>query len=186
LLSVSGARLGVADDAGPKIQYFTAAQLKALVVHPVDGMAFNQFLKDPGSNVYIIRRDKNGDTEIHMAFNDIYFVESGHAKITVGGRVTGNRETAPTEWRGGEITGGTDYLLRPGTCFSFPAGIPHKVLVSPKGIDHLRNGGNAKVKLRHVAQEVPARRWPGARWPRSQRAAATCAATLRAVTVRRL
>jgi mannose-6-phosphate isomerase-like protein (cupin superfamily) len=132
LLSVSDARLGVADDAGAKIQYFTAAQLKALVVHPADGMAFNQFLKGPGSDVYVIRRDKNGDTEVHMSFNDIYFVESGHAKITVGGTVTGNRETAPTEWRGGEISGGTDYPLAPGDVLFIPAGIPHKVLVSPK------------------------------------------------------
>jgi mannose-6-phosphate isomerase-like protein (cupin superfamily) len=132
LLSVSGARLGAADDTGPKIQHFSAAQLKTLVAHPVDGMAFNQFLKGPGSDVYIIRRDKDGDTEIHMAFNDIYFVESGHAKITIGGRVTGNRETAPTEWRGGEISGGTDYPLTPGDVLFIPAGIPHKVLVSPK------------------------------------------------------
>jgi mannose-6-phosphate isomerase-like protein (cupin superfamily) len=132
LLSVSGARLVVADDAGAKTQYFTAAQLKGLVAHPADGMAFNQFLRGPSSDVYIIRRDKTGETEIHMAFNDIYFVESGHAKITVGGRVTGNRETAPAEWRGGEISGGTDYLLAPGDVLFIPAGIPHRVLVSPK------------------------------------------------------
>jgi hypothetical protein len=38
-------------------------------------------------------------------FDDIYVVKSGHAKITVGGQVTGNRETAPTEWRGCDISG---------------------------------------------------------------------------------
>ena len=133
LLSVSGARLGFADDAAPKIQFFSAAQLNALVVHPVKGMAANQFLNGPGSNVYIIRRDKTGETEVHMAFNDIYVVESGHAKITVGGQVTGNRETSPTEWLGGEISGGTDYSLAPGDVLFIPAGAPHKVLVSPKG-----------------------------------------------------
>ena len=68
-----------------------------------------------------------------MAFNDIYVVESGHAKITVGGQVTGNRETLPTEWLGGEISGGTDYSLAPGDVLFIPAGAPHKVLVSPKG-----------------------------------------------------
>jgi mannose-6-phosphate isomerase-like protein (cupin superfamily) len=132
LLSVSGTRLVAAEDAGPKIEYFSAAQLKAQVAHPVDGMAFNQFLKGANSTVYVIRRDKTGETEIHMAFNDIYFVESGHAKITVGGHVTGNRETAPTEWRGGEISGGTDYPLAPGDVLFIPAGIPHRVLVPPK------------------------------------------------------
>src|SRR5258708_8513209 len=97
LLSVSGTRLGVADDADSKISHFTAAQLKALVAHPADGMAFNQFLKCPSSDVYIIRRDKTGETEIHMAFNDIYFVERGHAKITIAGLLTRNPATATTE-----------------------------------------------------------------------------------------
>jgi mannose-6-phosphate isomerase-like protein (cupin superfamily) len=133
LLSVSGARLGFADDAAPKIQFFSAAQLNALVVHPVKGMAANQFLNGPGSNVYIIRRDKTGETEVHMAFNDIYVVKSGHAKITVGGQVTGNREVVPTEWLGGEISGGTDYSLAPGDVLFIPAGVPHKTSVPPKG-----------------------------------------------------
>jgi mannose-6-phosphate isomerase-like protein (cupin superfamily) len=133
LLSVCGARLGLADDATPKIQFFSAAQLKAQVAHSVKGIAGNQFLNGPGSIVYILRRDKTGEAEVHMAFNDIYVVESGHAKITVGGQVTGNRETLPTEWLGGEISGGTDYSLAPGDVLFIPAGAPHKVLVSPKG-----------------------------------------------------
>lgn len=133
LLSVCGARLGLADDATPKIQFFSAAQLKAQVAHSVKGIAGNQFLNGPGSIVYILRRDKTGEAEVHMAFNDIYVVESGHAKITVGGQVTGNRETLPTEWLGGDISGGTDYSLAPGDVLFIPAGAPHKVLVSPKG-----------------------------------------------------
>jgi hypothetical protein len=56
----------------------------------------------------------------------------GGLKITVGGQVTGNRETAPTECRGGEISGGTDYSLARGDVLFIPAGLPHKVLVSPK------------------------------------------------------
>jgi mannose-6-phosphate isomerase-like protein (cupin superfamily) len=133
LLSVSGTPRGFADDATPKIQFFSAAQLKAQVAHPVKGIAGNQFLNGPGSIVYILRRDKTGEAEVHMAFNDIYVVESGHAKITVGGQVTGNRETLPTEWLGGDISGGTDYSLAPGDVLFIPAGAPHKVLVSPKG-----------------------------------------------------
>src|ERR1700722_14621526 len=82
LLSVSGARAGFADDATAKTQLFSAAQLKALVAHPVGGIAANQFLNGPGSNVYIILRDAPAEAEIHMAFNDIYVVKSGHAKIT--------------------------------------------------------------------------------------------------------
>jgi len=132
LLCVWGARLGIADETTPKIQFFSAAQLAAQVANPVKGIAGNQFLNGPGSIVYILRRDKTGEAEVHMAFNDIYVVESGRAMITVGGQVTGNRETVPTEWLGGDISGGTDYSLAPGDVLFIPAGVPHKVLVSPK------------------------------------------------------
>jgi len=132
LLSLSGGRSGLADEATSKIQFFSAAQLAAQVAHPVKGIAGNQFLNGPGSIVYILRRDQTGEAEVHMAFNDIYVVESGHAKITVGGHVTGNRETIPTEWLGGEIAGGTDYSLATGDVLFIPAGVPHKVLASPK------------------------------------------------------
>lgn len=132
LLSVCGSGASFGDDAAAKIQFFSAAQLKALIVHSFDGIAANQFLKGPGSNVFIIRRDGTGETEIHMAFNDIYVVQSGHARITVGGQVTGNRETAPTEWLGGVISGGTDYQLAAGDVLFIPAGAPHKTFVSPK------------------------------------------------------
>jgi mannose-6-phosphate isomerase-like protein (cupin superfamily) len=132
LLSMCGAQLGLADETTPKTRYFSAAQLAAQVAHTVKGIAGNQFLSGPGSIVYILRRDKTGETEVHMAFNDIYVVKSGHAKITVGGQVTGNRETVPTEWLGGDISGGTDYSLAQGDVLFIPAGVPHKVQVSPK------------------------------------------------------
>ena len=132
LASTCGVAVSNADDTAPKVQYFTAAQLASQAAHPVDGVAAKQFMNVPGGNVFIVRRDKNGDAEVHMALNDIFIVKSGHAKITVGGQITGNRETAPTEWRGGEITGGTDYPLAPGDVLFIPAGMPHKVLVSAK------------------------------------------------------
>jgi mannose-6-phosphate isomerase-like protein (cupin superfamily) len=132
LLSIWGVGACNADDTAPKVQYFTAVQLASQAAHLVDGVAAKQFMNVPGGNVYIVHRDKNGEAEVHMALNDIFIVKSGHAKITVGGQITGNRETAPTEWRGGEITGGTDYPLAPGDVLFIPAGMPHKVLVSAK------------------------------------------------------
>jgi mannose-6-phosphate isomerase-like protein (cupin superfamily) len=132
LLTAAGTQSGFADDATAKTQHFSAAQLKALAGRPVDGIAANKFLSGPGSTVYIIYRDKKGETEVHMAFNDILVVKSGHAKITVGGQVAGNRQTEPTEWRGGDISGGTEYSLNPGDVLFIPAGLPHQVLVTPK------------------------------------------------------
>ena len=92
LAGLLGARVGNAEDTAPKVQYFTAAQLASQVAHPVDGVAAKQFLNGPGGSVYIVHRNKNGEAEVHTALNDIFVVKSGHAKITVGGRVTGNRE----------------------------------------------------------------------------------------------
>jgi mannose-6-phosphate isomerase-like protein (cupin superfamily) len=132
LLSIGFAGFCAANDAPSKVEYFSAAKLASHIAHPADGLASKQFLNGPGSNVYIVRRDKTGDAEVHMALNDIFIVKSGHAKLTVGGQVTGNHETAPTEWRGGDIAGGADYSLNPGDVLFIPAGVPHKVLVSPK------------------------------------------------------
>src|SRR5580698_5980216 len=105
LLSLAGAQLALADDSPPKVEYFTAAQLAAQTALPKDGLASSQFLNRPGGHIYLVRRDKTGVTEVHMALNDIIIVKSGHAKITVGGQVSGNKEEQPTEWRGGEISG---------------------------------------------------------------------------------
>ena len=132
LLSCSLAGFCIANDTAPKVEYFSAAQLASHIAHPTNGVASKQFLNGPGSNVYVVRRDKTGDTEVHMALNDIFVIKSGHAKIAVGGQVTGNRETAPAEWRGGGITGGTEYSLGPGDVLFIPAGVPHRVLVQPK------------------------------------------------------
>jgi mannose-6-phosphate isomerase-like protein (cupin superfamily) len=126
------AHAAMADDGAAKTQYFTAAALASQTAHPTDGLASNQFLNGPGAHVYVLRRDKTGVTEVHMALNDIFVVKSGHAKITIGGQVAGNKEEQPSEWRGGEITGGTDYSLAAGDVLFIPAGVPHRVLVAPK------------------------------------------------------
>jgi mannose-6-phosphate isomerase-like protein (cupin superfamily) len=132
LLTLAGARVVSADDAAAKVQYFTAAQLTSQIAQPKDGLASNQFLNGPGAHVYLLRRDNTGVTEIHMNLNDIIIVKSGHAKITVGGQVAGNKEEQPSEWRGGDITGGKDYSLAAGDVLFIPAGLPHRVLVAPK------------------------------------------------------
>lgn len=132
LLTLAGMRVAMADDAAAKVQYFTAAQLTAQMARPEDGIASNQFLNGPGAHVYVLRRDKTGVTEMHMNLNDIIIVKSGHAKITIGGQVTGNKEEQPFEWRGGEISGGKDYPLAAGDVLFIPAGLPHRVLVAPK------------------------------------------------------
>jgi uncharacterized RmlC-like cupin family protein len=121
-----------ADDTKPAVQYVTAAQLESKVVHTVNGVLSSEIPSGPGSAILIIRRDKDGEAEVHKVMNDIIVIKKGRAKILVGGEVSGNHEIKPTEWRGGQITGATTYALAPGDLLFIPAGIPHQVLVAPK------------------------------------------------------
>ena len=121
-----------ADALKPGVQYVSAAQLEAKVAHTVNGMVNDEIPSGPGSTILIIRREKDGEVEVHKIMNDIIMIKKGHAKILVGGEVSGNHETKPTEWRGGEISGAATYELAQGDLLYIPAGIPHKVLVAPK------------------------------------------------------
>jgi mannose-6-phosphate isomerase-like protein (cupin superfamily) len=111
-------------------QYFSAAQLAAEVAHPVDGLDFKTVSTSPESTILIARRDKTGEVEVHGTLDDILLVESGRATVTVGGRVTGNRQTEANEWRGGEQSGGREYAVAAGDLLLIPAGSPHLVTVA--------------------------------------------------------
>jgi uncharacterized RmlC-like cupin family protein len=50
--------------------------------------------------------------------------------VRVGASVSGNRQTAPGEWRGGAMEGGSFYNLSPGDVLWIPAGRPHQTLVA--------------------------------------------------------
>jgi mannose-6-phosphate isomerase-like protein (cupin superfamily) len=121
-----------ANAAAPAVQYVTAAQLETKVARTANGVVNDEIPSGPGSTILIIRRDKDGEVEVHKAMNDIIMIKKGHAKILVGGEVSGNHETKPTEWRGGQITGATTYEVAQGDLLFIPAGIPHKVLVASK------------------------------------------------------
>jgi hypothetical protein len=121
-----------ADAVKPTVQYVSAAQLEAKVAHTVNGMVNDEIPSGPGSTILVIRREQDGEVEVHKIMNDIIMIKKGHAKFLIGGEVSGNHETKPTEWRGGEITGATTYELAEGDLLFIPAGIPHKMLVASK------------------------------------------------------
>jgi mannose-6-phosphate isomerase-like protein (cupin superfamily) len=132
LVNIALLQAAAAQSPKPQVQYVTAAQLAGQVAHTVEGIVSNEIPSGPGSTILIIRRDKSGEVEVHDVMNDIIVVKSGHATITVGGQVTGNHEIKPTEWRGGEVSGGRDYKLAPGDLLFIPAGMPHKVILASK------------------------------------------------------
>jgi mannose-6-phosphate isomerase-like protein (cupin superfamily) len=116
--------------------YVSASQLQALVAKMSDGLSTAPVPTGPGAVVLMAHRDRTGQVEVHTRLNDEFIVQEGRAAVLVGGRVEGNRETAPNEWRGGSIVGGRRYDMGPGDVLWIPAGVPHQVVVPPKGSFH--------------------------------------------------
>jgi mannose-6-phosphate isomerase-like protein (cupin superfamily) len=112
-------------------RYVPAAQLQAMVAKAPKGVVTVTVPTGPGATVLIARRTEAGEVEVHEHLNDEFVARTGHATVRVGGKVTGDRRTAPGEWRGGAIAGGRSYQLAPGDVLWIPAGAPHQV--TPKG-----------------------------------------------------
>jgi mannose-6-phosphate isomerase-like protein (cupin superfamily) len=127
---VAGAAL--AQPAGEGV-YVPAAKLTELVAKTKDGVATAPVPAGPGTTMLAAHRDADGQVEVHMKLNDEFVVQSGHATVLVGGKVTGNKETAPGEWRGGKVVGAHAYVMGPGDVLWIPAGAPHQTLVAKGG-----------------------------------------------------
>lgn len=80
-----------------------------------------------------IRREGDGEAEIHDTQVDVIFVTSGEGTLIVGGKMVGGHQTAPGEQRGTSIQGGESHKMAPGDVFHVPAKVPHQMLV-PKAI----------------------------------------------------
>jgi uncharacterized RmlC-like cupin family protein len=111
----------------------SAAELDKAVAKTTDGLATSQLPTGPrGPAVIVARREQTGEVEVHDDLNDVLVARSGRASVLVGGKVEGQRQVSPGEWRGGKITGAQTYPFAPGDVLWIPAGLPHLVVV-PKG-----------------------------------------------------
>jgi mannose-6-phosphate isomerase-like protein (cupin superfamily) len=113
--------------------HLSAAELRAMVATTKDGVVTAPVPTGPGATVLMVRRDRDGEVEVHERLNDEFVVQAGHAVVRVGGAVAGNHQTAPGEWRGGTMTDGSFYHLSPGDVLWIPAGQPHQTLVEKGG-----------------------------------------------------
>ena len=126
-LAVIGAA-GAQTSAGGPI-HVPSKDVEAMVAKPVKGLASAQIPAGPGVVVMIARRDGDGEVEVHKALADEMMVREGHARIRVGGAVTGQRQSAPGEFRGGTLAGGAVYDMSAGDVLFIPVGAPHQMLV---------------------------------------------------------
>lgn len=131
---------GLLAAAGPAlaqdVHLVTAAEIAARTASLTDGVANPALPTAPGALFLAVRRDRTGLAEVHARYHDQFIVQHGRAQVVVGGTLTGQRQTAEGEWRGGQITGGQTYDLAPGDTLFIPAGLPHQV-VMPAGGDFL-------------------------------------------------
>lgn len=80
-----------------------------------------------GTNYQVItgRRAGPGSCEVHTFDTDVIYVLKGEAIFVTGGKALDSKETAPGEFRGRSIEGGTDRKLAKGDVIIVPAGTPH-------------------------------------------------------------
>jgi mannose-6-phosphate isomerase-like protein (cupin superfamily) len=118
--------------SAPQPHYVAAKDLRAAVAKTTAGLATYAVPTGEGALLLMVRREADGEVELHDKLNDEFVAHSGRASVMVGGKAEGQRQSAPNEWRGGMLTGGEVYNLGPGDVLWIPAGVPHQVLV-PKG-----------------------------------------------------
>jgi mannose-6-phosphate isomerase-like protein (cupin superfamily) len=110
--------------------YVASKALDAMVAKTKDGLASAKLpTASPDHIMMIAHRTADGEVEVHTRLADEIVVRSGHARIKIGGKVSGQRQTAPNEFRGGTITGGEVFDLSAGDAIYVPVGQPHQVLV---------------------------------------------------------
>ena len=125
------AGVALAQGDGPPA-HRSAAELRTAVVQTKDGLATSA-LPTGTATVLMVRRDRSGEVELHMAQNDVFVAHDGHARVLIGDKVEGNHEVSPGEWRGGALSGGRSYDMAPGDVLWIPAGLPHQVVVPAHG-----------------------------------------------------
>src|SRR5436190_5830952 len=74
-----------------------------------------------------IRREGDGEAEVHETQVDVIFVTSGEGTLIVGGTMEGSHPTTAGEIRGTSIKGGVSHKMAAGDVFHIPAKIPHQM-----------------------------------------------------------
>ncbi len=131
-LSESVFRLMAADPSG--FALWSASEIKGIekkLASKVDNQKFSsQQLEKFGNHLAMIaHREGNGAVELHEKDADIFVVESGSARLIVGGEMVGAKTTAPNEVRGASIRNGEEHRLGPGDIVHIAPKTPHQLLL---------------------------------------------------------
>jgi mannose-6-phosphate isomerase-like protein (cupin superfamily) len=78
----------------------------------------------------ISHREGDGSAELHETQVDILIVESGEARLVVGGTMVEPKTVKPHEVRGTSIQGGEIKALATGDVVHIPAKVPHQLKIA--------------------------------------------------------
>lgn len=119
--------------AADSVRHLPAAALREAVAaapgEPARTLNARMVVDAGAYTVIALRRTADGEAEVHAEWDDVMMIQEGAATLLSGGEVSGARQTAPGELRGGRIAGGARRELRPGEVVTVPAGLPHQMLV---------------------------------------------------------
>ena len=95
--------------AADSVRHLPAASLREAVAAAPGEQAhalYARMVVDAGAyTVIALRRTADGEAEVHAEWDDVMMIQEGAATLLSGGRVSGGRQTAPGEMRGGRIAG---------------------------------------------------------------------------------
>ena len=126
---LSAAVFAAGDSAG-QVLYFKPSEVDAARARGETGSAL---ITSSEFKVMASRRDKVGQSEIHVSDTDVFIVIDGTATIAVGGKMIGAKEVSPGEIRGTGIDGGTEYKLEKGVVLTVPRNTPHWIKQTQPG-----------------------------------------------------
>ena len=126
LLLAGLAVTAVLASAADEVTYIPSEKVSAAMTKPG--------LLTKGSNYTVImsRREEGGQSEVHAADTDTFYVIEGSATVVTGGTVDGGKTTGPGEIRGTGISGGNSRTLSKGDIIVIPKGTPHWFKEVPK------------------------------------------------------
>jgi mannose-6-phosphate isomerase-like protein (cupin superfamily) len=134
LVLASLALPATAQDQNPApgtVMFVTPVEAVKLTAKVVDGVSTHFLVKKDTYGQELVYRTASGVPEVHRDWADHFVVVEGAATLVLGGKVVGEKETAPGEKRGTAITGGKSYALTPGTNITVPPGMPHWTVLKP-------------------------------------------------------
>lgn len=82
-------------------------------------------VQSEGLLVDVKRREERGSGERHAKTNHVYTIVDGEAIFVTGGRIVGEKEEKPGEFRGSSIEGGAVHHMKKGDLITVPANTPH-------------------------------------------------------------